>query len=122
MVIGGLTLAAVLGLAFGYFVMMLWNWLMPVIFGLKVITFWKAFGIIVLAKILFGGHGIKGHGLDHNKWRHHGWKAQNRMHYDDWAPRGDYGNWRYYEDYWKNEGKAAFETYLDRVKGQDKQS
>lgn len=31
----------------------LWNWLMVSIFGLKVITFWQAWGINFLAGILF---------------------------------------------------------------------
>lgn len=33
----------------------LWNWLLPDIFGLKEITYWQAFGLFVLAKLLFGG-------------------------------------------------------------------
>lgn len=39
---------------FGFVVMSLWNWLMPAIFGLRVITFWQALGLVVLSKILFG--------------------------------------------------------------------
>jgi hypothetical protein len=35
--------------------MWLWNWLMPAIFGLKVITFWQALGINFLCGILFKG-------------------------------------------------------------------
>lgn len=34
-------------------VMLLWNELMPVIFHLRVITFWQALGLLVLSKILF---------------------------------------------------------------------
>jgi len=34
--------------------MWLWNWLMPDIFGLKVINFWQALGLNLLASILFG--------------------------------------------------------------------
>lgn len=33
--------------------MWLWNWLMPAIFGLKVITFWQALGLNFLCGILF---------------------------------------------------------------------
>jgi hypothetical protein len=43
--------------ALGYGVMYLWNWLMPVIFGLTTITFWQAVGLFVLSKILFSGFG-----------------------------------------------------------------
>jgi hypothetical protein len=31
----------------------LWNWLMPSIFGLKYITFWEAVGLNTIASILF---------------------------------------------------------------------
>ncbi len=37
----------------GIFVMLLWNWLMPVIFGLPQITFWQAIGVGLLSGILF---------------------------------------------------------------------
>ncbi|MGB7592225.1 MAG: hypothetical protein WCD04_10515 [Terriglobia bacterium] len=40
---------------FSFVVMWLWNWLMPAIFGLHVISFWRALGLLVLSKILFGG-------------------------------------------------------------------
>lgn len=40
--------------AFTFALMFLWNWLMPVIFGLTAITFWQALGLLVLSKILFG--------------------------------------------------------------------
>jgi len=36
-------------------VMALWNWLMPVLFGLHAISFWQALGLLVLCKILFRG-------------------------------------------------------------------
>lgn len=48
---------------FGALVMVLWNWLMPCIFGLPELTFWQAVGLLVLCKLLFGGvmHGHHGH-------------------------------------------------------------
>lgn len=36
-----------------FVVMWLWNWLMPDIFGLKTINFWKAAGLMALSFILF---------------------------------------------------------------------
>jgi hypothetical protein len=39
----------------GFVVMALWNWLMPAIFGLHTITYWQAYGLLILSKILFGG-------------------------------------------------------------------
>lgn len=34
-------------------VMLLWNWLMPLLFGLPLIGFWEAFGLNWLCAILF---------------------------------------------------------------------
>ena len=39
-------------------VLLLWNWLLPPLFGFHQITFWQAFGILVLSRILFGGFGF----------------------------------------------------------------
>jgi positive regulator of sigma E activity len=36
-----------------WFVMLLWNWLMPEIFGFKTISFWQAWGLMVLGHLLF---------------------------------------------------------------------
>ena len=35
-------------------VMLLWNWLMPTLFGLIAISFWQALGILVFCRLLFG--------------------------------------------------------------------
>jgi hypothetical protein len=40
----------------GYILVWLWNWLMPAIFGLPVISFWQAWGLLVLSSILFKRH------------------------------------------------------------------
>ncbi len=37
-----------------YVVMLLWNWLIPGIFGYSIITFWQAMGLFILSKLLFG--------------------------------------------------------------------
>jgi hypothetical protein len=44
-------------LIFGYITMSLWNWLIPALFDGKTISFWQALGLLLLAKILFGGFG-----------------------------------------------------------------
>jgi len=44
----------------GGVVMLLWNWLMPPLFGWPHVTFWQAFGLLALCRILFGGSGMKG--------------------------------------------------------------
>lgn len=57
------------GWMFGEIVMHLWNWLMPALFGLKMITFWQGLGLLVLARILVGGlgGGTKGGSGAHRK-------------------------------------------------------
>ena len=54
-VIGMVLLGIGACILFGFIVMWLWNWLMPQIFELGVITYWQAVGLFVLAKIIFGG-------------------------------------------------------------------
>jgi hypothetical protein len=55
--------AAIVGIALfmglgGWIVMHLWNWLLPALFGWRMISFWQALGMLVLCRILFGGvHG-----------------------------------------------------------------
>lgn len=56
---------------FSAIVMLLWNWLMPVIFGLTAISFWQALGLLVLARILFSGFGFHKM-MRHGRMHHHG--------------------------------------------------
>jgi hypothetical protein len=51
----------------GEVVRLLWNWLLPPIFGWRQITFWQAVGILALCRILFGGFGR--HGSYHSSSR-----------------------------------------------------
>ena len=47
-------------LAGGEVVRLLWNWLLPPLFGWPALTFWQALGLLVLCRILFGGFGRRG--------------------------------------------------------------
>jgi hypothetical protein len=54
--------AALLGIALftflgGQIVKLLWNWLLPPLFGWPHVTFWQAVGLLALCRILFGRHG-----------------------------------------------------------------
>ncbi len=54
--------AALLGIALfifigGTIVRLLWNWLLPPLFGWPEVTFWQALGLLALCRILFGGFG-----------------------------------------------------------------
>jgi ABC-type dipeptide/oligopeptide/nickel transport system permease component len=62
---------------FGSIVMLLWNWLLPPLFGWSPIGFWQALGLLLLCRILLGGfHG--GHG-GHRAWRHRMMDRWERM-------------------------------------------
>lgn len=78
MAIGGVIIAAVIALFFGLIVLWLWNWLMPEIFGLTTITFWQAWGLVVLSHILFKSFS---HHKDHNHDEH--WKEKFRSKIKD---------------------------------------
>ena len=59
-------LAIVITSVLGGITMLLWNILMPAIFGLTTINFWQALGLFVLVRILFGGFG-KSKMMMHNR-------------------------------------------------------
>jgi hypothetical protein len=52
---------------FGGIVMLLWNWLLPPLFGVPELTLLQAFGLLVLCRMLFGGFGGGGGGGHHSK-------------------------------------------------------
>lgn len=109
LVVLGVIGAAAFALVFGWLVMILWNWVMPEIFHLGVITYWQAFGIVVLAKLIFGGIGGSG--------RHGGrgrppWKGNpfDKAH----GPGGARDEWHWYRQYWDEEGREAFERFVQK--------
>lgn len=53
----------------GEVVMHLWNWLLPPLFGWRMIGFWQALGLLVLCRILFGGHGGRGGHGPGRRWK-----------------------------------------------------
>ena len=58
--------------ALGLAVMLLWNWLLPVLFvGVPEIGFWQALGVLALSKILFGG--LRGGGHEYLRERRQRW-------------------------------------------------
>jgi hypothetical protein len=73
--------AALLGIVLfcwigGELVMHLWNWLTPSLFGWRQITFWEAFGLLALCRILFGG--VSGRG-----WHRSGMRQRMRERMDE---------------------------------------
>ena len=61
----------------GEIVMLLWNWLLPEMFGWHQITFWQALGLLLLCRILFGGLG--GH-------HHHGKRRRMSDRWESMTP------------------------------------
>lgn len=53
----GMVVFAFLG---GEVVRLLWNWVLPSLFGWRELSFWQALGILALCRILFGGFGMHG--------------------------------------------------------------
>jgi hypothetical protein len=73
--------AAIIGIAVfmtfgGWVVMSLWNWLLPGLFGWRLITFWQAIAMLVLCRILFGGVSGRGWHRSHSGPRM-GWRWAN---------------------------------------------
>ena len=64
--IGGFLLFIAIG---GEVVRLLWNWLLPPLFGWREVTFWQALGLLALCRILFGGFG-RGGGYRSGRWEH----------------------------------------------------
>ena len=63
---------AVIALAvLSWVVMLLWNALLPGLFGVRPLHYLQAAGLLVLSRILLGG--LRGH---HGPWRHRGWRER----------------------------------------------
>jgi succinate dehydrogenase hydrophobic anchor subunit len=63
-VLAGLAFALVIFFVLIVIFKWLWNITMPDVFGIKEVTFWQAFRILILASILFGGHRTIQQGAD----------------------------------------------------------
>ncbi len=114
--IAGIAVLAVVGtavfaLAFGWLVMILWNWLMPSIFHLGTLTYWESFGIVILAKLIFGGiAGPKG-GRGRNPWGGNPFEhGHGRRHGRD--------EWRWYREFWEQEGRPAFDRFMEKKRAE----
>jgi hypothetical protein len=116
MVVLGIIAAAIFALVFGWLVMILWNWLMPAIFHLGELTYWQAFGIIVLAKLIFGGIGGRGPGgaKHRNPWKGNPWEGRHGEH-------GGRDRWQLYREYWEQEGRQAFDAFVKSKTDQKEQ-
>jgi hypothetical protein len=97
--IAGVALAGLFALVLGVVVQWLWNWLMPDIFGLNPISYWQAFGLLFLGKLLFGGFG-------HHHPSHHFKKEVGHNHTN---------HWKHYNRFWREKGDAAADDLIKRT-------
>ena len=106
-IIGAIVLAAV----FGILVKLLWNALMPAIFGLPAIGYWQAIGMVVLGHILFGaGHGS--HRYERSRKKKKPVLAEEVEKYSlSREMEQDYA------EFWREEGRDAFKSWMRRENG-----
>ncbi len=115
----GLVTAVIFGLLFGFFVERIWNWLMPSLFKLGKITYWQAFALVILARLIFGSFGHS-HGDAHHYPSHHYPRDRypHRWHYYEYR-KENLKDWQCYDLWWREEGKDAFENYLSKKGHED---
>lgn len=81
--------------AAGVVVMLLWNLLVPEIFGLAFINFWQATGMFILARILFGrmgfGHMMLNKRANHMRGRWMKMSPEERMEFINKRRRFGFG-------------------------------
>lgn len=107
----------VVGLVLAWLVQFLWNETLVPMFGWPSVSYWQAFALFILAKIVFGfgnsgGFTPKKSPQDHKRdagahewWRH---RASSRPSEE---PDTSDDN---FKKYWQQEGRAAFEEFLSK--------
>ncbi len=112
MIIFGAIFITGLAILFGFVIMWLWNWLMPEIFGLTTLTFWQAVGLIIFAKLIFGGFGGGSSSKKSSKRSDKECKKDSKT---------DFSKWKYYDKFWKEEGDAYYRQYVERQTGPEQE-
>ncbi len=99
---------AMIGLAilFGFVIMWLWNWLMPELFDLPILSYWQAVGLFILSKILLGG--IGGGGSSSNKKSTGSCDSEKKK-------KGDFSKWEHYDSFWKEKGENEYADYVEKL-------
>lgn len=109
MIIFGAIAIAGLAILFGFIIMWLWNWLMPLIFGLPTLTYWQAVGLFILFKLLIGGCGGGGKKCKNHSHKNH---CEDKRHFRD--KKGDFSKWEHYDEFWKEEGDTLYKEYIEK--------
>ncbi len=102
------------------------------VLGAAAITYWQAFGLMILARLVLGTLGMG--------WKRPHWHAANTVgdrfeHYRNMC--GDMGRqigsrqtgvdntmkwWHNYKRFWHDEGKAAFDAYMKRARRESRRA
>ncbi len=109
MIIFGIFAIGGLAILLGFVVMWLWNWLMPMLFGLPIISYWQAVGLFILAKLLLGGCGGSG-----GSKKHHSHKCE-----DNKKKKTDFSKWEHYDKFWQEKGDKAYQDYVESLENDD---
>lgn len=106
---------AITGLAilFGFVIMWLWNWLMPEVFGLPLLTYWQAVGLFILLKLLLGGCGSGSSSSKSSKKSNDDCKQDSKT---------DFSKWKYYDKFWKEEGDEYYKEFVGRQSNQTEET
>lgn len=119
---------ALLGIAaaflFGLVILLLWNWLMPHIFGLPEITYWEGVGLLILSCILFGrmSGGPSGEKKKDKDSVRETIKAEIKKEIEkefekEFGKKESGDNAKYdelYEQWWDKQGRDSFEKFTKR--------
>jgi hypothetical protein len=106
---------------FGLVILLLWNWLMPHLFGLPGITYWEGLGLLILSCILFGrmgggpsGDKKKDKDSVRNTIKEEIKKEIVKEFEKEFGGKDGKENAKYdemYERWWEAQGKDSFEKY-----------
>lgn len=98
--------------------MLLWNWLMPAIFGLSSISLWQALGLFLLSKLLFGFGGFP-RGGPRGRWREK-WANMTPEQREEFKKNWRQGGWHHERCYPKSQPSGEDITSAN-AEGDDKQ-
>ncbi len=104
LILCGVAVAALFALVLSAAVQLLWNALMPELFGLRSITFWQALGLLFLGRLLLGGFG------------HHHRSHEPRL-FRRWAGGDPDSHWKRYGRFWHERGESAVNGLIRRIPG-----
>ncbi|MBU2511497.1 hypothetical protein KJ966_09160 [bacterium] len=126
----GVVVAVLIAFIFGWAVQFLWSLTLTPLFGFQMPTYWQAVGLIILARIIFGGFGHGKHSDKNHPWHRRTPKEESessmqswhdRLHGFDSCERGEDSlsipdeQRKHYQNFWQTKGKEAFDDYLKNL-------